>query len=1061
MRSDSEGRVLVLLPTERDGARVARLLGGAGLPFLACEDVHQLCREVSLGAGTALLAEEAVEGYLGACLRIALEDQPPWSDFPLVILAREGGVEAPPLDTLNATLVDLPVKDRTLLSVVRAALRSRRHQYEVRDHMARRRLAGESQAYLVTLADTLRPLSDPEEVKAAASRVLGEHLGASRVAYFEVSGPDYLVERDYAAGVESLAGRHRVESFGEPLLANFRAGRTVVEVDATALPGRPGPERAAFAALQIRGHVDVPLVKGGTFVGGMTVHCREARDWTAEEVALVEQTAERTWAAVERARAERDLRAGQERFRSLFESMDEGYCVIEPVFGPDGRPVDYRYVMANAALESHTGLRDVVGKTARELMPAHESHWIEAYARVATTGERIRETGWVEDLRRWYEVSAFPVGRGQVGVLFADVTARREAEDELRDIRSRMEAALAAGAIGTWSWDISNDRFHGDGSLARIFGVPHSAVAGGPIAGLMGAIHPDDRERVGELVNRSVETGGRYEADYRVTDGAGGWRWVNARGQVERDGEGKPVRFPGVVIEVSDRKRAEEALDRVTAESERRTRLYEAVLSTTPDLAYVWGLDHRFTYANEGLLRLWGKTWDEAIGKNCLELGYESWHAAMHDREIEEVRSTRKPLRGEVPFSGTYGRRIYDYLLVPVIGADGEVEAVAGITRDVTDRKELEQELRDQDRKKDDFIALLAHELRNPLAPIRNGLNVLRLAGDDHEAVKDTREIMQRQINHMVRLIDDLLDVSRINRNKMELRVSRVTLAEAVSNAVETARPLIDAGQHALAIALPDRPVYLDADLTRLAQVFSNLLTNSAKYTPPGGRIRLSAEREDGQVSVSVSDNGIGIPSQSLEHIFDMFSQVDRDIERATGGLGIGLALVKGLVEMHAGTVSATSEGEGKGSTFTVTLPVVATSSERSPAPTANGRVGGGRRILVVDDSRDGANTLARMLRLMGNEVRTANDGLEGVEAAGEFLPDVVLMDVGMPLLNGLDATRRIREQRWGREMTIIALTGWGQDGDKERSRAAGCDGHLVKPVDIDELDRLLSRRHP
>ena len=209
--------------------------------------------------------------------------------------------------------------------------------------------------------------------------------------------------------------------------------------------------------------------------------------------------------------------------------------------------------------------------------------------------------------------------------------------------------------------------------------------------------------------------------------------------RLRRDEAGKAVRFPGVVIEVTDRKRAEEALDRVTAESERRTRLYEAVLSTTPDLAYVWGLDHRFTYANEGLLRMWGKTWDEAIGKTCLELGYEPWHAEMHDREIDEVRATRKPLRGEVPFAGTFGRRIYDYILVPVIGADGEVEAVAGTTRDVTDRKEMEQELRDQDRKKDDFIALLAHELRNPLAPIRNGLSVLRLAGADREAAR-TRE---------------------------------------------------------------------------------------------------------------------------------------------------------------------------------------------------------------------------------------------------------------------------------------------------------------------------------
>ncbi|HEY1187659.1 MAG TPA: PAS domain-containing protein, partial [Gemmata sp.] len=572
-----------------------------------------------------------------------------------------------------------------------------------------------------------------------------------------------------------------------------------------------------------------------------------------------------------------------------------------------------------------------------------------------------------------------PAGRlVRVHGVVQDVTARRRAEGELRDIRSRMEAALAAGAIGTWAWDVPNDRLYGDPSLARIFSVPPEAVAGGPLSGLVGSIHPDDRDRVAGLVARAVDGGERYEADYRVTDGAGGWRWVTARGQVERDTAGQAVRFPGVVIDVTDHKRAEEALARLTAESGRRMRLYEAVLSSTPDLAYVWGLDHRFSYANEGLLRMWGKTWDEVIGKNCLELGYEPWHAAMHDREIEQVRATKRPLRGEVPFTGTFGRRVYDYLLVPVIGADGEVEAVAGTTRDVTDRKASEEghqkqterlrllweaasvllttdepdammrglferiaghfgldayfnfavdasgaflrlescvgvpadavaalrrlefgqaicgavaqcrepitatriqqsddprvqlvkafgirayacnpllagerllgtlsfgsrtrdtfdadeleflrtvchyvtvaherlrlvrELREADRKKDDFIALLAHELRNPLAPIRNGLQVLQLAGAGAAATARARDMMDRQLGHMVRLIDDLLDVSRINRNKMDLRLARVTLAEVVASAVETARPVLDAAGHELAVALPAAPVVLD-----------------------------------------------------------------------------------------------------------------------------------------------------------------------------------------------------------------------------------------------------------
>jgi PAS domain S-box-containing protein len=388
-----------------------------------------------------------------------------------------------------------------------------------------------------------------------------------------------------------------------------------------------------------------------------------------------------------------------------------------------------------------------------------------------------------------------------------------------------------------------------------------------------------------------------------------------------------------------------------------------------------------------------------------------------------------------------------------------------GVVQDITERKQLEEELiqratelAEADRKKDDFIALLAHELRNPLAPVRTGLQVMRLAAGDATAVAKAQAMMDRQLSHMVRLIDDLLDVSRISRNKLNLQKRKVLLAEVVSHAIETVGPVMEAAGHQLTVSLPPEPIVLDVDLTRLAQVFGNLLTNSAKYTERGGRIWLTAAVIGAEVNVSVRDTGIGIPAEALPSVFDMFSQVDRSVERATGGLGIGLALVKGLVEAHGGVVAAESPGHGAGSTFTVRLPVAGTQADSLLEPTGDVRSSrGGNRVLVADDSADGLESMAELLALLGNEVHVAHDGIEAVAIAEAVRPNLVLMDIGMPRLGGLEATQQIRARPWGKGITIIALSGWGQDSDRQRSRAAGCDGHLVKPVDFSQMEKLLT----
>jgi signal transduction histidine kinase/ActR/RegA family two-component response regulator len=375
------------------------------------------------------------------------------------------------------------------------------------------------------------------------------------------------------------------------------------------------------------------------------------------------------------------------------------------------------------------------------------------------------------------------------------------------------------------------------------------------------------------------------------------------------------------------------------------------------------------------------------------------------------------------------------------------------------DLRVAEAQLRDTDRRKDEFLATLAHELRNPLAPIRNALQIMRLAGSDAAAVEQARGMMERQLGQMVRLIDDLLDLSRITRGRLDLRKERVELSVVVGNAVDIARPLIEASGHQFQVDLPAQPIHLDADPVRLAQVFSNLLNNAAKYTERGGRIWLTAERRGDEVRLTVRDTGVGIPADALSSIFEMFTQVDRSLEKSHGGLGIGLTLVKRLVEMHGGSVEARSDGPGKGAELVVHLPIVA----ESPVVDGHGLDTGSAsplkcRILVADDNRDAAESMGTMLRLMGNEVRTVRDGMQAVEEAAAFRPDVVLLDIGMPRMNGYEAARRIRQERWGQRMALVALTGWGQDEDKRRAEEAGFDRHVTKPVAFGHLQALIAR---
>jgi PAS domain S-box-containing protein len=469
-----------------------------------------------------------------------------------------------------------------------------------------------------------------------------------------------------------------------------------------------------------------------------------------------------------------------------------------------------------------------------------------------------------------------------------------------------------------------------------------------------------------------------------------------------------------------------------------------------------------------GAIFWYNRRWFDYTGTTPEEMQGWGWRKVHHPDHVDRVvEKLNRCFRAGEPWEDVFPLRAADgsyrwFLsrMQPLRDADGRITRWLGTNTDVTEQREAQQALREADRRKDEFLATLAHELRNPLAPIRTSVELLRLQGPADEVVRRCRDIIDRQVSDLTRLVDDLLEASRITRGKLDLQKARVALREVLNRAVEAAEPGMTAGQHNFETALPEQDLWLTADATRLAQVFTNLLNNATRYTPPGGRIRLEAVVDDDAVRVTVRDTGIGIRPEHLPRIFEMFSQVTPALERTGGGLGIGLALARGLVELHGGTISAESPGEGRGSAFTVALPRCPAPAEPAGSSPSAEQPAAGRRILVVDDNRDAADGLVQILELMGHDVCAAYSGPEALELAERVQPDVMLLDIGLPGLNGYEVAARIRAADWGSRVILVAQTGWGQRQDKERARAAGFDHHLTKPVDPERLRELLANGH-
>jgi PAS domain S-box-containing protein len=631
------------------------------------------------------------------------------------------------------------------------------------------------------------------------------------------------------------------------------------------------------------------------------------------------------------------------------------------------------------------------------------------------------------------------------------LAARRRAEEELRQHSEWMRITLASIGDAVITTDADGRVTFMNAIAQDLTAWPQHEALGRALDEVLRIVHEETREPVENPAAAVLRSGSpvRLANHTMLISRSGAEHPISDSAAPIRDTAGNTVGAVLVFRDVSESKNAEMARAHLAA-----------IIASSQDAIVSKTLDGIILSWNQGAERLFGYPASEAIGRPIAML-------IPPDRQSEEDQILSRIRRGEriehfETVRVTKDGRLVDISLTvsPILDAGSRIIGASKIARDITDRMRTERALREADHQKDRFIALLAHELRNPLAPLRHALQVMRLAKDDAEVMTRAREVMERQLGHMVRLIDDLLDISRIGQNKLELRRGRILLADVINSSVETARPVIDAAGHTLTVSLPDTPIHLDGDLTRLSQVFGNLLTNCAKYTERGGTIEVVAEGHAHEVVVSVRDNGIGIPRNALLTIFDMFSQVDRRIEHAAGGLGIGLALVKGLVSMHGGTVTASSDGPGLGSVFTVTLPTLDT----PPSPTLNDRptrstavFGPRHRVLVVDDNRDGADTMASMLELMGNDTRTAYDGSTAIRLADEFRPHLILIDIGMPDVDGCETTRRIRHEPWGQDVIIVALTGWGHENDRARSREAGCNHHLVKPLDFERLERLLA----
>ena len=683
---------------------------------------------------------------------------------------------------------------------------------------------------------------------------------------------------------------------------------------------------------------------------------------------------------------------------------------------------------------------------------------------------------------------------GTIGGQLGQFIERTRTEETLRASEHRLRLALEAGRMGTWDWNVATNRINWSPTLEAIHGRQGGSFDG-TIDNYLSDIHPEDRDMVQRTLVERMQDGRDHRIEYRLVWPDGSTHWVEGRGKLFSDEHGQPIQMSGVCIDISERKRQEQAAHFLAEASTTLAALvdYESTLQRVARLAVPFFADwcavdlidedgtvrqlacanvdptkeqrsldlHRRYLPNRDCPYGTPKVLRTGQSEVLPEITADVLAAVAQDAEhLKTLRRLGMRSYICVPLA-VHGRTLGCITFIVAqsgrrYGADdlALAEDLARRAAIAIENARLYAEVRLADQRKDEFLAMLAHELRNPLAPIRNALSLMGVDNNDSDTVAWARDLMERQVEQLVRLVDDLLDVSRIMRGKIELRKEPVELATLVGRAVETAQPVIDAEEDILSVSLPTEPLWIEGDPIRLAQVISNLLNNASKYTDRRGHIWLEATAENQRAIIRVRDDGIGIDPELLHRVFDLFTQADRSIERAKGGLGVGLTLVRSLVEMHGGTVQAFSE-ESARFEFVIQLPALKRQASTRSRDWKPSKIQS-RRVLVVDDNMGAATVLAKMLtRFWGHEVETAHDGWSALEAAHAFHPELILLDIGLPGLSGYEVAKRLRDTAEFGSTLLVALTGYGNEEDRRRTQQAGFDEHLVKPASVDDLERV------